>query len=66
MGIQPVRTRVVMPTRSGPRARSPRKRSPAAPRIDKHGVDGIRHAVSGAGVPQIVVTIMLWRWSMRT
>src|SRR5213593_2122227 len=66
MGVHPVRTRVVMRTRSGPRARSPRRRSPSAPRIDRHGVAGIRHAVSGAGVPQIVVTIMLWRWSMRT
>lgn len=24
-----------------------------------HGVAGIRHAVSGAGVPQIVVTILV-------
>ena len=40
--------------------------SPSAPRIDRQGVAGIRHAVSGPGVPQIVVTIMLCRWSMRT
>ena len=27
---------------------------------------GMRQAVSGSGVPQIVVTIMLWRWSRLT
>ena len=30
-------------------------------RTDRHGMRGMRQAVSGAGVPQIVVTIMLWR-----
>jgi hypothetical protein len=31
--------------------------------IEQHGSFGMRHAVSGVGVPQMVVTIMLWRWS---
>src|SRR2546426_589726 len=46
--------------------RSCRRRSASAWRIDRHGVRGRRQAVSGAGVPHTVDTIMLWRWSALT
>ena len=61
-----MRTRVVSRTFSGPLARSARSRWPSAPSTERHGTAGTRHAVSGDGVPQIVVTIMLWRWSIKT
>ena len=54
-------------TRSGPAASRARSRSPSAPRIDRHGQwSGSATPSPAPGVPQIVVTIMLWRWSMRT
>jgi len=63
MGIHSVRTRVTSRTRSGP-CRSRARRASAFTRLmEQHGSFGMRHAVSGVGVPQIVVTIMLWRWS---
>ena len=61
IAIQSVRTRVTSRTRSGPRASLSRSRSASARRIEQHGVRGMRSAVAGVGVPQIVVTIMLWR-----
>jgi hypothetical protein len=45
---------------------SARRRSASVRVIDRHGVRGTRHAVSGPGVPHTVVTIMLCRWSKLT
>ncbi len=63
MGIHSVRTRVTSRTRSGPSLSRARRLSASTFLIEQHGSFGIRHAVSGVGVPQMVVTIMLWRWS---
>ena len=61
MAIHSVRTRVTSRTRSDPRARSSRRRSASARSTEQHGTRGMRSAVRGVGVPQIVVTIMLCR-----
>jgi hypothetical protein len=61
MGIHSVRTRVTSRTRRGPRASSARSRSASARSTEQQGSRGMRSALRGVGVPQIVVTIMLWR-----
>ena len=63
IGIHSVRTRVTSRTRSGPALSRARRPSASTFLIEQHGSFGMRHAVSGLGVPQIVVTIMLCRWS---